>query len=347
MMEEQTWTVVQFIAEETVETVPSAWIQGDLCHWPTLTQNRLTHAIKKCEPLNKYWPTYEIKIFRNATFNNYTKARSKARLAGETRHLQSEIGATNKRKLIEEILSNSDESLHDFSLRTPPKMKKMTTSLLDNTTSVDNSVAVSNNDVKKEIGLNESSLDENIVTENVYAGPTCFRCREKDKYLQTIVMQIHSIRSLVADTLQAIQNLRKELQTERNRRENNSSFFSNYPKLQFPLNSLEDLEELENILKNEEDFEVGVNELANFGGSNNYNFVKRTLSSLITNDVALLFSWLGRKGKKDFHNLILARLIICAAEKSRMSDGRKETETSIQAWLKRASDRKLSLSKKI
>ena len=336
MMQEQTWTAVQFIADGTVETVPSTWIQGDLCHWPTLTQNRLTNAIKKCEPLNKYWPTYKIKIFRNATFNNYNKARTKARFAGETRDLQSEIGATNKRKLIEKILSNCDESLHDFPLRMPPKMKKMTTLLLDNTTSVD----------KKEIERNESSLDGNIVTEKVYAGPTCFGCREKDKYLQTIVIQNHLIRSLVADTLQEIKNLRKELQTTRNGRENNSSFFSKYPKLQFPLNSLEDLEEMEDILKNEEDFEDGVNELANFGGSDNYNFVKRTLSSLITNDVALLFSWLGRKGKRDFHNLTLARLIICAAEKSRMSDGRKETETSIQAWLKRASDRKSSLSKK-
>ncbi|XP_076664744.1 uncharacterized protein LOC143367026 [Andrena cerasifolii] len=340
-MEEQTWTVVQFVADGTVDTVPSAWIQGDLCHWPTLTQNRLTNAIKKCEPLNKYWPTYKIKVFRNTTFSNYTKARTKARLVGETRDLQSEIGATNKRKLIEKILSNSDESLHDFSLCMPPKMKKMT-SLLE-----DNSVDVSNNDIKTEIGQNESSLDENIVTESVYADPTCFECGEKNKYLETIVIQTHLIRSLVVDTLQEIKNLRKELQTGRNGRENNSSFFSKYPKLQFPLNSLEDLEELEDILKNEEDFADGVNELANFGGSDNYNFVKRTLSSLITDDVALLFSWLGRKGKKDFHNLTLARLIICAAEKSRMSDGRKETETSIQSWLKRASDRKSSLSKKI
>ena len=346
-MEEQTWTVVQFIADGTVETVPSTWIQGDLCHWPTFTQNRLTNAIKKCEPLNKYWPTYKIKIFRNTTFNNYSKARAKARLAGETGDLQSEIGATNKRKLIEQILSNSDESLHDFSLCVPSKMKKMTMSLLDNTTSVDNGVDVSNNDIKEEIGRNESSLDENTVTENVYADPTCLGCREKDNYLQTIVVQNDFIRSIVADTLQEIKNLRNELQTGRNERENNCSFFSKYPKLQFPLNSLEDLEELEDILKNEQDFDDGVNELANFGGSNNYNFVKRTLSSLITNDVALLFSWLGRKGKKDFHNLTVAKLIICAAEKSRMSNGRKETETSIQSWLKRACDRKASLSKKM
>lgn len=79
--------------------------------------------------------------------------------------------------------------------------------------------------------------------------------------MQTIVIQSHLIRSLLADTLQEIKNLRKELQTGRNGRENNSSFFSKYPKLQFPLNSLEDLEELEGILKNEEDFEDGVSKI--------------------------------------------------------------------------------------
>ena len=51
-------------------------------------------------------------------------------------------------------------------------------------------------------------------------------------------------------------------------------------------------------------------ELADYGGANNYNFVKRVLTALLSKEVAMLFSWLGRKGKEDFHCLNIAKLVI-------------------------------------
>ncbi|KAK4875883.1 hypothetical protein RN001_012305 [Aquatica leii] len=100
-MDTKTWTVVQFLDDETVEAVPSPWIQGtNECHWPTLPPEKLRQAIKKWEPLNTCWATHKIRIFRNATFDDYLLATQKAKLAQQTSDLNSEIDdSTNPFKL--------------------------------------------------------------------------------------------------------------------------------------------------------------------------------------------------------------------------------------------------------
>lgn len=70
---EKTWTVVQFLDDSTVEAVPSPWIQGELCHWPSFSLEKVAIAIKKWEPLNTCWPLHKVKVFRNATFGMFTK----------------------------------------------------------------------------------------------------------------------------------------------------------------------------------------------------------------------------------------------------------------------------------
>lgn len=54
-----------------VEAVPSTWIQGQFCHWPTYSQDKIMNAIKKHEPLKTSWPSYKIKNFRNSTFSEF------------------------------------------------------------------------------------------------------------------------------------------------------------------------------------------------------------------------------------------------------------------------------------
>lgn len=153
MDEVPTWTVVQFLNDGTVEAVPSNWIQGEICHWPSFAHQKLITAIKKCEPLNTCWPSHNVKIFRNATFgkyknffilvfyngqplcfsDDYIKARNKTKVAEDT----SDINTTtddqenerhekfNKRKRIKKVLSSSDEeSGNETLLSTPPAIAR-------------------------------------------------------------------------------------------------------------------------------------------------------------------------------------------------------------------------------
>ena len=66
-----TWTVVQFVDDGTVEAVPSTWIQGDMCHWPSFPAAKMITSIRKCESLNTCWPTHKVKMFRNGTFGEW------------------------------------------------------------------------------------------------------------------------------------------------------------------------------------------------------------------------------------------------------------------------------------
>ncbi|KAK4880951.1 hypothetical protein RN001_004270 [Aquatica leii] len=116
-MDTKTWTVVQFLDDETVEAVPSPWIQGtNECHWPTLPPEKLRQAIKKWEPLNTCWATDKIRIFRNATFDDYLLATQKAKLAQQTSDLnkntlQKLVKRTN---LLTEMLGDALTLLKDL-----------------------------------------------------------------------------------------------------------------------------------------------------------------------------------------------------------------------------------------
>ena len=73
--------------------------------------------------------------------------------------------------------------------------------------------------------------------------------------------QSNLIKALMTNTLQEIKKLRDEIQSGREKRETVTSIFSKHPNLKFPLNNLEDLYQLEEILNITEDFENGVSKI--------------------------------------------------------------------------------------
>ncbi|KAF5283623.1 hypothetical protein FQA39_LY17272 [Lamprigera yunnana] len=123
-MDTKTWTVVQFTDDLTVEAIPSTWIQGNDCHWPPFSREKLYNAIRKSEPLNTCWPMHKIKIFRSATYGEHLKARNKARVAESVSDINSEPDIESKRKRTPKILSSSDDSEDDSILPPPPQISK-------------------------------------------------------------------------------------------------------------------------------------------------------------------------------------------------------------------------------
>lgn len=70
------WTIVKFIVENSIEAVPTRWLIGSsTCSWPKYDPARLTKAIKNCEPIGSkdIWDNFEVSIFRNATFGMFLK----------------------------------------------------------------------------------------------------------------------------------------------------------------------------------------------------------------------------------------------------------------------------------
>ncbi|CAG9820015.1 unnamed protein product [Phaedon cochleariae] len=81
-----------------------------------------------------------------------------------------------------------------------------------------------------------------------------------------------------------------------------------------------------------------VKELSMTGGNSLYEFVRRCMGRLFTNNLAHNFSWLGRREKKPFHDLRVANLIMKAIIKAKNVDT-KEAERALAMWLRRARDR--------
>lgn len=126
-METATWSVVQF-NDSTVEAVPSNWIHQGSCYWPTVPHAQLMTFIKDCEPVSPKWPKHGVKVFKNSTFDDYTRTCSEARLAEDTNDLQTESEETgNKRK--RKALFSSDDELSESMLPTPPKINSHTNSM--------------------------------------------------------------------------------------------------------------------------------------------------------------------------------------------------------------------------
>ncbi|CAH0562793.1 unnamed protein product [Brassicogethes aeneus] len=230
-MEEKTWTVVQFLDDGTVEAVSSSWIQGDLCHWPSFARQKLNLVIRKWEPLNTCWPTHSVKIFRCATFDDYIKARAKAKVAEETSDLNTDENCDpQKRKRVQKIVSSSEESINGSVLEQPPKIKLFRKNKNQKST------------VRKFLGT--------FLMMIIISNPN-----DKDKQIKTLIQQNHILRGLITDTLHEVKEI-KQIMLNGNAKENKNrktSLFQN-EQIKFPIGEDEDFQKLESLLENEEEF---------------------------------------------------------------------------------------------
>ncbi|CAG9817182.1 unnamed protein product [Phaedon cochleariae] len=77
----QTWTIVYFLMENSVEAVPTIWIVGNMCYWPSFTADKVNKAIRNYEHPDTCCESFEIRSFRNATYNTYKEASHKSGVA--------------------------------------------------------------------------------------------------------------------------------------------------------------------------------------------------------------------------------------------------------------------------
>ena len=129
-MAQKTWIIVKFLGDDTVEAVPSNWVEGNSCYWPGYEANRLRSALKKCEALDKSWKKFAISTFGSAIYDDYAEARRKAKKAEDTSDLQSDAVSGQKRRIIPRTFSTSEDEDGDEeprlkkSLSRPPRMAR-------------------------------------------------------------------------------------------------------------------------------------------------------------------------------------------------------------------------------
>ncbi|CAL1681096.1 unnamed protein product [Lasius platythorax] len=385
-MVDQSWTVVRFIDEDTVEAVPSSWIVQNRCYWPPFKNEKIMAIIRKNEEPNTCWPSYEISIFRNSTFADYKTAREKCKKSECTSDLNSEIDEQRKRSSKRPLSSSEDED--DYrTLPTPPRLKQVTdaqnknkikrlvlsTSISDNESAEDNLCiqtmpkTSSKEDPKTKDFYSESSIalpDQNdkpsinVLGNNISNCAfynsicTCKHCpihkdlqnnNDSVTYFKEIIRQQHLFKAEIwqqSDNIRDIKNAIENLHhTNGNNAVDNTRQRSIFSSCNIPIQNERQLEQVEEFFKIDENFDTSILEASKVGGKNAYEFIKRNLSQILTNELAAKYSWLGKKNKRVFRVLKLSQLLIAAGEKLNATFTKKEIEEAIQKWLKRAKER--------
>ena len=114
----------------------------------------------------------------------------------------------------------------------------------------------------EEIHPTNSSSFHSTPIENV-AVPSCSGCSENNKKLESLTTQLFLLRALMADTLQEVKSLRKDMLTGRAAEDQAASMFTKH-KIQFPLRTIEALNEFNQILNTECEFKDAVSIIPSF-----------------------------------------------------------------------------------
>ncbi|XP_038062961.1 uncharacterized protein LOC119733628 [Patiria miniata] len=111
----------------------------------------------------------------------------------------------------------------------------------------------------------------------------------------------------------------------------------------FPLKTLEEVDALEQTVKDVSKQKRLVQQLLHIGGTNLATTVRRILTYCLTQDVAIAFNWLGKGNgeKRAFSTLALKTAIFKAVQKNPLTSAASlaEVEAVMKSWFKHAADR--------
>ncbi|KAK4879181.1 hypothetical protein RN001_007327 [Aquatica leii] len=106
-----------------------------------------------------------------------------------------------------------------------------------------------------------------------------------------------------------------------------------------PIDSVTDLQKLEEYLDTDRSLSFAIKEIVTSGGKNVYDLVYKATQKLVTNKFAAGYSYFGRGKKLKFFSLKLNGLLMKAALKIFLNCSEKEAEVTIAKWLRRCAER--------
>ncbi|XP_041350225.1 uncharacterized protein LOC121369310 [Gigantopelta aegis] len=104
-----------------------------------------------------------------------------------------------------------------------------------------------------------------------------------------------------------------------------------------PLTTEQDVEELDEILKDKLKRKSFSRYLASLGGYGVKNMVDRTMSAVFTNPLATRFNWSGKAGKLSFSKLLFSKVLKSVAKRQSIREA--DCEEAVKKWLKNSIDR--------
>lgn len=296
--------------------------------WPPYKeQAQFTRSLKRSEEINcETWRLYNVhRIFFES--DDYDEAILKLKRAEETSDLATtteddEAPMKRKRSAPSRFLESSEEEEETSYIRPPPVKRSLfkgenhsirnahTSSLVtvaskDVTIHNDNSMIASSSKGKCDPSYENSGFQKEVLTH-------LMNIREQNnQILNLLIQKTYSSTKLPED----------------------------FP-VQFPIQSLDQLNTLEEFLNKAENLNSLALYLSGFGGKDIINSTNRILKTILTDALAKEFSFYGmRQQKRKFAELHLKSAIIRAIKRNNENTLDSNVEDIIKVWLKHASQR--------
>ncbi|CAG9821292.1 unnamed protein product [Phaedon cochleariae] len=373
------WTVVIFVEENSIETVPLKWLIGteeNLSYWPAVKGIKLNSMIVNCAEPTRDWEIFEIRFPNNnkKTYDNFLKARMACSRMAEDSDVLSEGDSLKRSRKPKKIYSSDEEEgCSQSRLPHPPALPdksfvpplKSSCSGLD--VHVDDDVDIScpsttSSMCSVEIIDHLSDVDsismDNMGKENAESTPSICRTvkqvhgtpknvnhkqlnQSDNRILRQLVVLNHKVDMLSSD----ITKILEKMTTDNTLIPDEDVEMENY----FPIKTDEELNNFELYLFNDRNHQKFTQYVTKLGGSTLSEAVRRAMERTVKDELIQQFSWMGQKQKNKFGDLKIAQA---------MKDGIKRnvilkdsvTEASIEScmknWMRHAKDRLQKRAKK-
>ncbi|XP_065286323.1 uncharacterized protein [Dermacentor albipictus] len=371
------YAVVKFPEEgNSVALVHTKWLHGDVCLWPQDSKN--VSYLAKCgaSPSSNWQVVPCVPI---GTFRTYDAARQKLKQAEDGSDLGSEVDlGRGKRKKQRRALSSSPESVQRLPLPPPSMMKKAQkrdgrrihkqSSLASTSRANDPNVCsdqgavqcaqmcaseTSESEGEAESGGEQDAMQESSGIKRSSTAHSLMKRASQMGNTQCNNEKWHSSQSVAPISDDGIKQVIRLLQTVILRVEHLGSQLDvikaklcdqqlqpEADLLEKPFCDITEFELFDQGLSESDAMKSKlVRELAALGGRNVSLSTRRILEALMTQEVAVQYSWLGQKGKKKFLSLTTCDLIYKSVKCTFETVKRSEVEDVVKTWLRHAGEK--------
>ncbi|XP_034557600.1 uncharacterized protein LOC117825766 isoform X2 [Notolabrus celidotus] len=343
------FAVVIFLKTNTVDVVPTNWIQtinkAVYCYWPK-PENNVTKKIKKREiPDQERWTKDKIKILKLT--DTYTKARAKVNEALVTSNLESDQEEEiSRRKIVAPVrYQDSDTEIDQpvakrvkrtISVPQMPTMPSFNPSLDlfsagDDENSSTYPTGTSSFNALQSSGQGPSLTSTPIVGPSPISTSKTTPSDQNDSCIPPYVRSIFMRLDKIEDSLATIKTILMK---------DGRSADPEIEELTSPLKTAAALEAVCDKLNDAAHRKKVVDYLSLLGGTTPGDSVRRIMRRIGTNALWANYSLKGRKGKRKFQDLAIYPVIVKACQKNHSKTLQKTIESCISDTLRYAPHRR-------
>lgn len=355
------YAVVIFLQESTddskvVSEVPISWLSEDKkqCKWPpTGSNNNVNIYISKNRQPLEEWPSHLVEV--ECLCDSYKEAKIKAAQIKSQSDIEDEVKTGSGRAVRPRNYFSPSE------FKTEKRVKVLSTIRLppNNHVTIDHDDNLESNDDYIDHGYEEMNYLSNVnnftqvpsdqfdsppdngdilalTTDTNVADDVCSPESERSDGLVSCRCEtdLKKIIDLLADHTFILKSIQESLNITKPDGKLDSVEFN------LPLTSLNDIDGIEQkLLSDKKTISSFYDIVMSIGGNGGKDYTNRSMSILLTNDVAELCSWTGARNNYELQNKKFIAILYRAVNK-RTGFTAKEFETGVKDWLRHARQRK-------